>query len=166
MVPFGRTAHSSLVTNDTSAWYLTVGLACSRHLCRIHWRVAAGAPVCMRWRILQLQVEIAPLQNGACRCNVPEFPGQWRAHRGLSWKSKGTAVARDVGRYSDRAIATNTIHRGHWTVGRDHITHQTLLVPVVLLSVSSATSRLTPPRPMHRCSAKRSALCLGISAEQ
>ena len=49
---------------------------------------------CVRaWRILQLQVEIAPLQNGARRCNVPEFPGRWGAHRGLSGKSEGTAVA-------------------------------------------------------------------------
>ena len=42
MVPSGRTVCSSLVTNDASAWYLTVGLACGRHLRRIRWRAAAG----------------------------------------------------------------------------------------------------------------------------
>ena len=42
MVPSGKTTRSSLVTNDASAWYLTVGLACGRHLRRIRWRAAAG----------------------------------------------------------------------------------------------------------------------------
>ena len=87
MVPSGRTARS-LVINDASAWYLTVGLACSRHLRQIHWRMAAGAPVCMRWRVLQLQVEIALLQNRACHCNVPEVPGHWGGTRGPQWEEQ------------------------------------------------------------------------------
>ncbi len=43
------------------------------------------------------------------------------------------AVAGDVGRCSDQAIAASTVRLGHWTVGGDHVAHQRLLVPVVLL---------------------------------
>ena len=130
MVPSGRTTRSSLVTNDASAWYLTVGLACGRHLRRIRWRAAAGGS-----NVYALGVSCnCKRESLRCRTGLAAVMRQSsQARGGLSWRSEETAVAGDVGRCSDQAIVANTLRLGHWTVGGDHVAHQRLLFPVVLL---------------------------------